>query len=68
MTEEIPKEKVKSVISMSWLPDFMIDHNLSLVKYIASSRHSEKGKEFNLERFKQILKLFTPLISARFNL
>ncbi|MCK9272080.1 DEAD/DEAH box helicase [Candidatus Gracilibacteria bacterium] len=61
---EVANTKLDDVISFHWLPDFMIENNLSIIKFIKS--YKAKNKVFNIDRFKQILTLFTPLLSRRF--
>lgn len=62
---EIQKEKLEDVISFTWLPDFMLENNLAVKKYIRSYRKKQK---FNLARFRELLTLFTPTLYPIFDM
>lgn len=60
---EIPQDKLEDAISFSWLPEFLIENNLSIKKFLKSFW---KWQKFNIDRFRQILTLFTPSLFSRF--
>lgn len=63
---QVPKEKLKSVLAFAWLPDFLIENNMAVIKYIKSRKDKSVKSKFNIDRFREILKLFTPNIIDRF--
>ncbi len=62
---EIQKEKLEDVLTFTWLPDFMLENNLAVKKYIRSFRKKQK---FNIARFRELLTLFTPTIYPLFDM
>ncbi len=62
---EIPKENQEDIMSFHWLPDFMIENNLVIKKYLRSFKSRQK---FNMSRFKELLTLFIPSLYSRFDL
>lgn len=50
---EVPKNKLKSVIFYDWLPDFLVYENRAISNFIQCYNEWE----FNIEKFKELLKL-----------
>lgn len=65
LVEEIWVEKLEDVISFHWLPDFLMENNFAIKKYISSFRRKQR---FNKSRFKELLTLFTPRLFSRFDM
>ena len=63
---EITHEKRKSVLSLAWLPDYLIENNQVIIKYINSYKWSKP--KFNIDRFKAILSIFTSQVKDRFHM
>lgn len=64
LARELLESERKYVLSYVWLPNFLIENNQSIIKFIKTNKH--KWKVFNLTAFKNIIKLFTPMLYDRF--
>ncbi|EKE29269.1 MAG: hypothetical protein ACD_2C00197G0010 [uncultured bacterium (gcode 4)] len=67
LANSITKENLRDVNSFLWLPDYLINQNLPIKLFIKSFSWSPKW-EFNIKRFKQLLKLFIPQLVEKFHM